>query len=148
MDPFRDTWAPKGCWTTGTTTWTLTCQHSFPSEFLVGSNTSISIWTQQTFLHWGTGLRTGQAGTNNIRERHQGPDTTKWTAQGRVWCLSLNSQPWSAAWDKRLSSPFEIHKYYTYNTQHNKTSQVFSIWFFPPCYTEGIKKIKELEYKW
>lgn len=143
MDPFRDTWAPKGCWTTGTTTWMLTCQHSFPSEFLVGSNTSISIWTQQTFLHWGTGLRIGQASTNNIRERHQGPNTTKRTAQGEESGVSLNSQPWSVVWVRGWAALREtLWDTQILHIQHSAQQDilVFSTWFLPPATQKELRR--------
>lgn len=47
---YKDTLTPKGFWTMGTIMQMLTSQHSFPIwEFLVGSNTSTSIWTRETF---------------------------------------------------------------------------------------------------
>lgn len=47
---YKDALTPKGFWTMGTIMQTLIYQHSFPIwEFLVGSNTSKSIRTQETF---------------------------------------------------------------------------------------------------
>lgn len=103
----------------------------------MGSYRSISIWTQQTFLHWDTGLRTGQADASNIRERLQGTDTTKRTAQGRVW--SLIKQPTMISClgteaEQPSQSPFEVHRFYTDNTQHN--SSQFSVFDFSSTVTQ------------
>lgn len=114
MDPFREIAglqkaADTGCSPASTVFhWDFCWAVTHPSAF----GTSRHFYTD-------TELRTEQAGTCNIRaerpqkEQHRG-----------VFGVSLNSQPWSVVWDKRLSSSHTDPLRFTgfmKTTQHNSS---------------------------